>query len=143
MSRDIALFFLGPRHSRCGWGVGPTPRPPLPPEKTRYSLYRKLSGSQGRSGRAEILVLTGIRYRTVQPVAPSLYRLSYPAHPICLITHNSSCLVCYMFAILTPDLCKCYHIFNCEHRTKELLGQVHTDMPRQNICCNPERTNSL
>jgi len=33
---------------------------------------------QGRSGRAENLVPTGIRSRTVQPVAQSLYRLSYP-----------------------------------------------------------------
>ena len=29
---------------------------------------------------AENLVPTGIRSRTVQPVAQSLYRLSYPAH---------------------------------------------------------------
>ena len=28
----------------------------------------------------ENLVPTGIRFRTVQPVAQSLYRLSYPAH---------------------------------------------------------------
>jgi len=52
----------------------------LPPAKTQYPLYRRLGGSQGRSGRAENLVRTGIRSRTVQPVAQSLYRLSYPAH---------------------------------------------------------------
>jgi len=40
----------------------------LPPGKTRYPFYRKLGGPQGRSGRAEILVPTGIRSRTVQPV---------------------------------------------------------------------------
>jgi len=40
----------------------------LPPGKTRYPLYRRLGGPQGRSGRAEILVSTGIRSRTVQPV---------------------------------------------------------------------------
>jgi len=49
----------------------------LPPGKTRYPLYRGLGGPQGQSGRAENLVLTGIRSRTVQPVAQSLYRLSY------------------------------------------------------------------
>jgi len=54
----------------------------LPPWKTRYTLYRRLSGPQGRSGRAENLVPTGIRSRTVQPVAQSLYRLSYPAHGV-------------------------------------------------------------
>ena len=52
----------------------------LPPGKTRYPLYMRLSGPQGRSGRAENLVPTGIRSRTVQPVAQSLYRLSYSAH---------------------------------------------------------------
>jgi len=36
-------------------------------------------GPQGRSGRAENLVPAGFRSRTVQPVAQSLYRLSYPA----------------------------------------------------------------
>ena len=40
----------------------------LPPGKDRYPFYRKLGGPQGRSGRAENLVPTGIRYRTVQPV---------------------------------------------------------------------------
>ena len=52
----------------------------LPPGKTRYPLHRRLDGPQGRSGRAENLVPTGIRSRTVQPVAQSLYRLSYRAH---------------------------------------------------------------
>ena len=56
------------------------PRRTLPPGKTRYPFYTRLGGPQGRSGRAENLVPTGIRSRTVQPVAQSLYRLSYPAH---------------------------------------------------------------
>ena len=40
----------------------------LPPGKTRYPLYRRMGGPQGRSERAENLVPTGIRSRTVQPV---------------------------------------------------------------------------
>ena len=40
----------------------------LRPGKTRYPFYRRLGGLQGRSGRAENLVPTGIRSRTVQPV---------------------------------------------------------------------------
>jgi len=40
----------------------------LPTGKTRYPFYRRLGGPQGRSGRAENLVPTGIRSRTVQPV---------------------------------------------------------------------------
>jgi len=51
-----------------GVGVNPTPRPPLPPGRTRYPLYRRQGGPQGRHGRAENLFPTGIRSRTVQPV---------------------------------------------------------------------------
>jgi hypothetical protein len=40
----------------------------LPPGKTRYPFYRRLRESQGRSGRVENLVPTGIQSRTVQPV---------------------------------------------------------------------------
>ena len=40
----------------------------LPPWKTQYPFYRRLGGPQGRSGRAENLVRTGIRSRTAQPV---------------------------------------------------------------------------
>jgi len=40
----------------------------LTPEKTGYPFYRRLGGPQGRSGREENLVPTGIRSRTFQPV---------------------------------------------------------------------------
>ena len=40
----------------------------LPPGKTRYPFHRRLGGPQSRSGRAENLIPTGIRSRTVQPV---------------------------------------------------------------------------
>jgi len=50
------------------------------PGETRCLFYRRLGGPEGWSGRAENLVPTGIRSRTVQPVAQSLYRLSYRAH---------------------------------------------------------------
>ena len=40
----------------------------LPSGKTRYPFYSRLGGPQGRSGREENLVPTGIRSRTVQPV---------------------------------------------------------------------------
>jgi hypothetical protein len=52
----------------------------LPPGKTRYPFYRRLGVPQDRSERAGNLVLTGIRLRTFQLVAQSLYRLSYRAH---------------------------------------------------------------
>jgi hypothetical protein len=52
-----------------GWS---TPRPGhfAPGKETRYLLHRRLGGPQGRSGRVrKILPPTGIRSRTVQPVA--------------------------------------------------------------------------
>jgi hypothetical protein len=63
-------------------GEWSTPRPghTLPPGKTRYPFCRWLRGPQDRSVRVENLIPTGIRSRTVQPVAQSLYRLSCPAH---------------------------------------------------------------
>ena len=48
--------------------VSNTPRPHLTPGKTRYPLYRRLGGPQGRSGRAENLAPPGIDPRTVEPV---------------------------------------------------------------------------
>ena len=52
----------------------------LHPGKTRYPFYRRLGGPQGPSGRAENLVLTGIRTPDRPARSQSLYRLSYPAH---------------------------------------------------------------
>jgi len=40
----------------------------LPPGKNQYQFYRRLSGPQGRSERAENLVPTGIRSLTFQPI---------------------------------------------------------------------------
>jgi len=67
-SRDIALLFhdLG---TRRGWVIV-TPQLPLLPRKTRYPLYRRLGGPQGRSGRVrKISPAPGFDPRTVQPVA--------------------------------------------------------------------------
>ena len=49
------------------WSAARTGRS-LPPGKTRYPFYRRLDGPQGRSGRTENLVPTGIRSRPVQPI---------------------------------------------------------------------------
>ena len=62
----------------CEWSAA-RPGRTLPPGNTWYPFYKRLGGPQGRCGRAENLVPTGIRSRTVHPLAQSLYRLSYPA----------------------------------------------------------------
>jgi hypothetical protein len=79
-SRSIALLFL---NIGAKWGGWSTPRPgrSLPPGKTLYLLYRRLGGPQGRSGRVrKISPPPGFNHPNDQPVAQSLYRLSYPAH---------------------------------------------------------------
>jgi len=65
----------------------------LPPGKTRYAFYRRLGGPQGRSGRAENLVPTGIRSRTVQPLVAIPTELPGP--------HKFS--VCHKYEIPDPD----------------------------------------
>ena len=56
----------------------------LPRGKTRYPFYRRLGGPQGRSGRAENLVPTGILSRTVQPVV-SRYT-DWATRPLCILS---------------------------------------------------------
>ena len=58
----------------------------LSPGNTRYPLYRRVGGPQSRSGQLrKISSPPGFDPRTVQPLAQSLYRLSYPAHCILIV----------------------------------------------------------
>jgi hypothetical protein len=53
----------------------------LPPGKTRYPLYRRLGGPQGRSGQVrKISPPPGFDLRTVQPVANRCTDWAIPAH---------------------------------------------------------------
>jgi len=71
-----SFFNLG---DRWVWDVNATHRSLYPPGKTRYPLYRRLGGQQGRSGRVrKNLAGTGIRTPDRPPRSQSLYRLSYP-----------------------------------------------------------------
>ena len=68
-SRSIGLLFLD-HGTRRGEVSASRPGRSLPPGRTRYPLYRMLVGRKMSS-------LPGFDPRTVQPVAQSLYRLSY------------------------------------------------------------------
>jgi len=58
----------------------------LPPGKTRYSFYRRLGGTQGRSGRVrKISPPPGFDPQTVQPV----YRLSYSESPFTILSKQT------------------------------------------------------
>ena len=68
-SRGIALLFHD-HDTRRGEGSASRPGRTLPPGKTRYPLYRRLGGPQGRSGQVrKIWPPPGFDPRTVQPVA--------------------------------------------------------------------------
>ena len=75
-----------------GWVVNATLRPLYPPGKTRYPLYRRLGGPQGRSGQVrKISPPTGIRSPDRPARSQSLYRLSYRgSHTDCVIFQNKS-----------------------------------------------------
>jgi hypothetical protein len=81
-SKGIALLFHV-HSTRRGWEVSVTPKPLFTPGKTRYPLYRRLAGLQGRSGQVrKISPFTGIRSPDRPVRSQSLYRLRYPAHII-------------------------------------------------------------
>ena len=61
VGRVIALLFHD-RGTRRGEWSATRPGRTLPPGKTWYQFYRRLGGPQGRSGRAENLVPTGILF---------------------------------------------------------------------------------
>ena len=63
------------------------PSSTLTPGNTRYPFYRRLGGPQGRSGRVENLVPTGIWSRTVEP-AVSRYTDWLPDPYIYIYTHT-------------------------------------------------------
>jgi hypothetical protein len=61
-------------------------------------------GPRGRSEQVDILVPTGIRARTVQPVAQSLYRLSYPVPPSVLPDIPLQASSHYIYANVGSDI---------------------------------------
>jgi hypothetical protein len=66
-STSIAILFPSPRF-QMGWVVNATTQAALPSRMTRYPLYRRLGGPQGRSGRVrEISSPPWSDPRTVQP----------------------------------------------------------------------------
>ena len=77
-----------------GGGAGGQRHAPaaLPPGKTRYPLYRKLGGPQGRSERVKkISPHTGIRSPDRPVRSESLYRLRYTSPPQVVLHIKSIC----------------------------------------------------
>jgi hypothetical protein len=69
-SRGKGLLFRQPRRSMGVGGQYHTPGHFTPQGKTRYPLYRRLGGPQGRCGQVQkISSPPGFDHRTVHPVA--------------------------------------------------------------------------
>ena len=79
VDRSVALLFHD-RGARSGRVVSVTPRPYFTPRKGPVPIVQEARWAPGPVWRAENLAPPGFDPRTVQPVAQSLYRLSYPAH---------------------------------------------------------------
>ena len=67
---DVCLYSVNNLRARWGWVVNVTTDRFTPWKESRYPLYRRLGGPQGRYGRVRKISLPpGFDPRTVQPVA--------------------------------------------------------------------------
>ena len=86
-------------------GSASSPGRTSPPVKTRYPLYRRLGGPQGRSGLVrKISPPTGIRSPDRPARRQSLYRLRYPAHDDTRYSRH----ITYVRMLLTVTICQCF-----------------------------------
>ena len=104
----------------CEWSAA-RPGRTLPPGKTRYPLYRRLGGPQGRSGRAQNLVPTGIRSRTVQPVV-SIYIYIY----VCVCVYTYTYIHTYTHTHKHKHTHK-HHYTDCPESLLTLMSVVFSD----------------
>ena len=70
-----------------------------------YLFYRRLGEPQGRSGRAENLVPTGIRSRTVQPVVS--HYTDWATGPIQWSIKHIVQYICWLYVVNTQVPCLC------------------------------------
>ena len=97
----------------------------LPRVKTQYTFYRRLGGPQGRYGRAENLVPTGIQTRIFQPVAQSLYRLRYPVHIILTVLNLKEPTILRHPVKFTPANQRFHHYVSKQNDTSYLHRQSY------------------
>ena len=85
---DVLLYSSTTPALEEGEGSAARPSRSLPPGKTRYPLYRRLGGPQGRSGRGESLAPTGIRSPD-RPARSSVATRNELPGPHLSVRHNS------------------------------------------------------
>ena len=123
--RGIALFFHD-RGTRRGWVVSSTLQPHFTPREIHGTHFTGgwVGLRAGLNGRKN-LVPTGIRSRTVQAVAQSLYRLSYWAIYIYISTHHIFSFVLHNKRYVTENSVKPLEkvplYFNVENKSEVYL----------------------
>jgi len=131
-SRGIALLFFD-HSTRGGWGISVKPLLLFtPPGMTRYTLYRRLSGPQGRSGQVK-KILPPPGFDPPNPECParsqSLYRLRYMAHHT---KHTLNLLVPELFfKILAHPVYKMWIIQ--EPNILELWNKLHFEEKKRTV----------
>ena len=94
VGRGVALLFHD-RGTRRGWLVSSTPRPQFTPVKDPVPIVQEAGWAPGPVWRAENLVPTGIRSRTVHPVVsrytdwPTRHTMH---HRVCIIKEETICI---------------------------------------------------
>jgi len=87
VGRGIALLFYD-CGTRKGWMASSTPRPHFTPGKDPVPIVQRLGGPQGRSGRAENFIPTGIPSRTVQHVVSRCN--DWATRPTSCLSHHTN-----------------------------------------------------
>ena len=116
----------------------------LPPGKTRYPLYRRLGGLQGRSGRVRYILPTpGLDPRTVQPVASRYADWAVPAHHIRSPDRPARCQSLCRLSCRGPPHSIKNGYFNCRFNGRQARSQCTAHRQRtaeQSIWfCDKER----
>ena len=116
----------------------------LPPGKTRYPFYRRLSGPQCRSGRAENLVPTGTWSPDRPASSQSLYRLSYPVHELSYMPsefHYSSQHRLITNYWWSAALCRSNQSFISRVRQRRRLRPLSHDFPHSTAIISSSANN--
>jgi hypothetical protein len=109
-----------------GW-LAPCPGRFTPGKETRYPLYRRLGGPQGRSGRLRKLSPPpGFDPRTVQSVAIRYTDYAIPAHLYVVYTiyivYTIYCMCMCMYIHIHTNVCSCFFSICvwCTHHCHEV-----------------------
>ena len=104
----------------------------LSPGKIRYPFYRGLGGPQGRSGRAENLVRTGIRSRNVQPIVSIPTELPGPQQGLLptQIIHPSNMLSSNFVRFISMRILNLSMLYAGNFLSRNILHALHTPSHR-------------